>query len=443
MDYNNMDLLLNLSNNRMDCIHSLPYSLSDGAWYHFASVYDFDKKEIRLYFNGKLIGSCPYDKPIVSNNEDLYFGASFPGGQEYFRGDLDEIRIFNRALDDNEVIALYLAGSTQGIISASQPVIDFGSVFPATDTTISLIIRNKSLVSLPLIPASMKYGTDFSASSQKTSLSPGDSDTVFVRFTGTAPGIYYDTLLIGTDINCEPTILQIPVRIEIKDYFRLRVWFEDTTAISGTKNFGLVMKSILRNYDTTISKIKVNGEIRFPADAFMPENIQGFTFQDNGVSNGKRIIGFSGITTARPDTNVVLILTGTVLMPDSAYNRLEITRFDLDNPLVKPESGENFLHVITCAFDLSHISLINRAEISLYPNPTGGELFADYDNITDGILNYTIYNSQGFDVANGFLNLNESPGRININTSGLASGLYNITFNINGTSISRQFVIIR
>jgi len=50
---------------------------------------------------------CFSDKPIYASDESLYIGSSFPGGQEYYKGLIDDVRIYNRALTDNEVKELY------------------------------------------------------------------------------------------------------------------------------------------------------------------------------------------------------------------------------------------------------------------------------------------------------------------------------------------------
>ena len=40
------------------------------------------------------------------SDESLILGADFPGGDEYFDGVMDEVRIYNRALPPGEVMFL-------------------------------------------------------------------------------------------------------------------------------------------------------------------------------------------------------------------------------------------------------------------------------------------------------------------------------------------------
>ena len=81
-------------------------------WHHVVGV--FDGRHLKLYLDGKLVSEKTLDKltPIncPENPENLYIG----GGKDYwgdiankFKGIIDEIRIYNRALSDDEIKALY------------------------------------------------------------------------------------------------------------------------------------------------------------------------------------------------------------------------------------------------------------------------------------------------------------------------------------------------
>jgi Concanavalin A-like lectin/glucanases superfamily len=85
-------------------------------WSHVAFVRGNDGKTIRFFQNGRPIGSpttlanlaTPNNDPIMVGNHG--FGND-PGACE-FNGDIDEIRIFDRALSDAEVMQAYLDGCT-------------------------------------------------------------------------------------------------------------------------------------------------------------------------------------------------------------------------------------------------------------------------------------------------------------------------------------------
>lgn len=80
-------------------LHS--YELETGQWYHLAAVYDGAKAS--MYVNGELVDD--QTGAIINNgSEHLHFGLI--GGLSAFTGTLDEVRIYQRALDAAEVAAL-------------------------------------------------------------------------------------------------------------------------------------------------------------------------------------------------------------------------------------------------------------------------------------------------------------------------------------------------
>jgi len=73
------------------------------TWTHY--VYTFDGTTHRLYVNGALQVSAAISVTTVATPDQVIFG-NYAGGSEYFNGALDEIRIYNRALNPTEVQAL-------------------------------------------------------------------------------------------------------------------------------------------------------------------------------------------------------------------------------------------------------------------------------------------------------------------------------------------------
>ena len=86
--------------------HASTFALNQ--WYHVVSV--FSGQTLRLYINGELIASqrelttSPIDKCVGGN---LRFGAQAAYDSNNFNGWMDEIRIYNRALTQAEINALY------------------------------------------------------------------------------------------------------------------------------------------------------------------------------------------------------------------------------------------------------------------------------------------------------------------------------------------------
>ena len=80
--------------------------LEYNKWYHFACTYDGSK--IAIYINGKLESTYAGEGKIVyPSARNLYVGRS-EYGDKYLDGIIDEVRIYNRALTEQEIRALYL-----------------------------------------------------------------------------------------------------------------------------------------------------------------------------------------------------------------------------------------------------------------------------------------------------------------------------------------------
>ena len=73
-----------------------------GTWTHIAGVYDASGPARRVYQDGTLIGS---DTPATPNMQDTGHSIGQYAGHE-FRGLIDEIRIYNRALTDTDIQTL-------------------------------------------------------------------------------------------------------------------------------------------------------------------------------------------------------------------------------------------------------------------------------------------------------------------------------------------------
>lgn len=79
--------------------------LEAGKWVQLTAVYDQSKGEAKLYVDGRLISQA-VEAVLGTGYDYLYIGGS-PGFGEYFRGDIDDVRIYDRALSNDEVSTLY------------------------------------------------------------------------------------------------------------------------------------------------------------------------------------------------------------------------------------------------------------------------------------------------------------------------------------------------
>jgi hypothetical protein len=74
-----------------------------GTWVHLAGTYD--GTTMRFYVDGVLQGSVVGPSAITTNSSPLGIGAE-PGGYRRFKGGLDEVRLYDRALSAQEISAL-------------------------------------------------------------------------------------------------------------------------------------------------------------------------------------------------------------------------------------------------------------------------------------------------------------------------------------------------
>ena len=79
-----------------------------GEWTHVAMVVRDDGDTGYLYVNGVCVGSSGAGEPFAVPSTSFVMGRRGPMSTQYYRGLLDEVRVYSRALSDAEVQALYL-----------------------------------------------------------------------------------------------------------------------------------------------------------------------------------------------------------------------------------------------------------------------------------------------------------------------------------------------
>ena len=74
-----------------------------GVWHH--CVYTYNGERHLFYIDGKFVTSSNI-KPKKGVPNQLMLG-NYPGGPQYFKGKIDEIRFYNRVLNDSEIELLF------------------------------------------------------------------------------------------------------------------------------------------------------------------------------------------------------------------------------------------------------------------------------------------------------------------------------------------------
>jgi len=80
----------------------------DGEWHHVAMVLDRDENRLKMYVDGEFnVYSSTGSLAMVSNSEDLAIGACPAAGSSiYFRGAIDDVRIYDYAVSDADIEAM-------------------------------------------------------------------------------------------------------------------------------------------------------------------------------------------------------------------------------------------------------------------------------------------------------------------------------------------------
>ena len=89
--------------------------VADGQWHHWVGVRDAENGKVRLYIDGKKVSESDDTSETIDSTVDWAVGTLIgPDNQPYpslntqfLRGMIDEVMIFNCALDDTEVKTLY------------------------------------------------------------------------------------------------------------------------------------------------------------------------------------------------------------------------------------------------------------------------------------------------------------------------------------------------
>lgn len=83
-------------------------NLSLNQWIHVVALYDYPKNSIKIYKNGILRDSDTFSSyDIIPQNGSAPLRIGTRDFASYFKGVLDDLRIYNRTLSQSEITALY------------------------------------------------------------------------------------------------------------------------------------------------------------------------------------------------------------------------------------------------------------------------------------------------------------------------------------------------
>ncbi len=97
-------LTIEVDNTRRDSVGWTPIF---NKWSHVIGIGDAKNGKTHLYINGKLIGSTSFTPGLLTNIQRFYIG----NGYGFFKGQIDDVRIYNYALTAEQVKTLYNGGA--------------------------------------------------------------------------------------------------------------------------------------------------------------------------------------------------------------------------------------------------------------------------------------------------------------------------------------------
>ena len=108
----NYQFSLDINNNRVFLsgfdivLRCSRHGLELDKWQQVALTYE-SGKSLCFYCNGVQIGTWKFDKDLQPNNGNILIGYDPFGGTEYFIGDMDDVRLYNRALSEREIQEIF------------------------------------------------------------------------------------------------------------------------------------------------------------------------------------------------------------------------------------------------------------------------------------------------------------------------------------------------
>ncbi len=127
------------------------------TWYHVAETYD--GTNLTLYVNGAVDGQVAVSGPIIPVSEPVRLGGDPAGcgSQYFFNGLLDEPAIYNRALSQGEIQAIYHAGSAGKCTLPTETVLTMVATNAMSGTTVTMPIYMNALGTENTFLASVGY----------------------------------------------------------------------------------------------------------------------------------------------------------------------------------------------------------------------------------------------------------------------------------------------
>ncbi|HQW10754.1 MAG TPA: fibronectin type III domain-containing protein [Saprospiraceae bacterium] len=150
-------------------------ALVPGSWSHVVMTHDgnFD----RIFINGTKVAEKAVTGTLNPTTKDLGIGWNPIDGGNFFDGSMDEVRIYNRALDESEVLALYNEQNQPPVVTDTEaPTAPLNLIATVDHTTVDLSwlpsMDNDGVLVYNIYQNDSKIGTSNTTNLELTGLTP-------------------------------------------------------------------------------------------------------------------------------------------------------------------------------------------------------------------------------------------------------------------------------
>lgn len=202
----------------------------DDEWYHVVGTRNYSNGRVELFINGSKVDSANFPLSVTAFQKKLEFsiGRFFDGRSDIgsnYSGLIDEVRIYDRVITNQEILILYSARPEQ--LKVDTNYINFSNIQCRVDSVIITDILNIGPSDFIISDMNLKSGEAFSLlNSGQVFLTDQEVYSLGIRFEPQTEGIFYDTLLIENNFGVQPLILYLEgekeVKIQLKDTIRVR-----------------------------------------------------------------------------------------------------------------------------------------------------------------------------------------------------------------------------
>ena len=357
-------------------------SIRDSLWSFWSLVYDETNSLRKIYKNNELLAQ----DTLYSFYESNFFNGILIGAQKYdfssighfYKGQLDDISIYNRALSDQEIKQLYEGCSKETATSSS-----FNSLLFTNGTPVSItaepqggVFSGSSIENNLFIPSKAKIGSNKVKYNFKNSQGCLDSSifNMVVADTVGANCTKYDTVIVN-----KTKYDTVTVTNNVTKYDTLKVTKFDTVTVKNnvfdtvkvTKYDTLTVTNNVTKYDTVIINKTKFDTVIVKTNVFDTVKVTKY----DTLTITKNVTKYDTVIINKTKYDTVIVNKtkyDTITIKNNVFDTVKVTKYDT---LTVKNNIYDTVSILKIKFKLTTgISANQLSSLSIYPNPTSDVL---------------------------------------------------------------------